>query len=170
MDVEAHQTRRAGVVSAAPALIVLLETGKYIEPRTVGLGPRQVPIEVTCPGIPAAAAQRAAAGDMERCWPARHAAIEGDQGGIAWLRLEKRCVTVVFDRARTPAEDKATVTVDEREDAAGVELYADAFQRVAPVVPREPLGFGERRAVSAGKEVEKSAVFSDREGGHGRQL
>jgi hypothetical protein len=39
-DVEAHQIRRAGVVPAAPALIVLLETGKHIEPRTVGLGPR----------------------------------------------------------------------------------------------------------------------------------
>src|SRR5690349_3408842 len=54
-NVEAHQTRRAGIVPAASALIVLLETGKHIEPRTIGLGPRQVPIEVTCPGIPAAA-------------------------------------------------------------------------------------------------------------------
>jgi hypothetical protein len=106
---------------------------------------------------------------MERCWPTRHAAIEGDRGGIARLRLEKRCITVVFDRAGTPAEDEATVTVDEREDAAGIELYADAFQRVAPVPPREPLSFGERRAVSAGKELEKSAVFSDRKGGRGRQ-
>src|SRR6516162_1673501 len=100
LDVEAHRSRRAGVVPAAPVLIVLLETGKYIEPRTVGLRPRQVPIEVTRPGIPAAAAaQRAAAGDMERCWPARYAAIERDRGGIARLRLEKRCITVVFDRA-----------------------------------------------------------------------
>src|SRR6516165_10874766 len=106
---------------------------------------------------------------MERCWPARYAAIERDRGGIARLRLEKRCITVVFDRAGTPAEDEPTVTVDEREDAAGIELYADAFQRVPPVPPREPLSFGERRAVSAGKELEKSAVFSDRKGGRGRQ-
>jgi hypothetical protein len=69
---------------------------------------------------------------------------------------------VVFHRARTPAEDEATVTVDRHEDTAGIELYADTFQRVAPVVRREPRGFGERRAVSAGKEPEKSAVFFDR--------
>ena len=99
---------------------------------------------------------------MDRCWPAHHAAIEGDRAGIARLRLEKRCIAVVFDRAGTPVEDEATVTVDEDEDATGVELYAGAFQRVAPVPRREPLGFGERRAVSAGKEVKKSAVFSDR--------
>jgi hypothetical protein len=97
---------------------------------------------------------------MERCWPAHHAAIEGDRAGIARLRLEKRCIAVVFDRAGTPVEDEATVTVDEHEDAAGIELYVDAFQRVTPIVPGEP--FGERRAVSAGKEVKKSAVFSDR--------
>jgi len=68
---------------------------------------------------------------------------------------------VVCHRAGTPAEDEATVTVDEHEDAAGIELYADFFQRVAPVVPREPLGFGERRAVSPVKEPEKSAVLFD---------
>ncbi len=61
------------------------------------------------------------------------------------------------------------VTVDEHEDAAGVELYADEFQRVAPVPPREPFGFGERRAVSARKEPKKSGVFSDRKRGRGRQ-
>ena len=99
---------------------------------------------------------------MELCWPARHAAIEGDQRGVARLRPDRRCITVVFYRAGTPAEDEATVPVDEHKDAAGIELYADAFQRVAPVVPREPLGFGERGAVPAGKEMDKSAVFSDR--------
>src|SRR6202035_2434192 len=83
----------------------------------------------------------------ERGWPARRAAIESDQDSIARLRLDRRCITLVFDRARTPAEDKATVTVNQHEDATGIELYIDAFQRVAPVVPREPLGFGERRAV-----------------------
>jgi hypothetical protein len=50
---------------------------------------------------------------MERCWPARHAAIEGDRDGIARLRLDRRCITVVFDRAGTLSEDEATVTVDE---------------------------------------------------------
>src|SRR5580704_17754992 len=99
---------------------------------------------------------------MERCWPARHTAIEGDGGGIARLRLDRRCVTVLCHRAGTRPEDEATVTVDEYEDAARIELYADAFQRGAPVVPREALGFGERYAVSAGKEPKKSAVLSDR--------
>src|SRR5947199_8706485 len=154
-DVEAHQACRAGLVPPYPALIILLETGKHIEPCAVGLGPRQVPIEVTCPGLPAAAAaQRAAAGYMERCWPARHAAIEGDRGGISRLRLDRRCITVVLHRAGTPAEDEATVTIDKHEDAAGIEPYADLFQRVAPVVRCEPFGFGEQRTVSTGKEPE----------------
>jgi hypothetical protein len=48
-----------------------------------------------------------------------HAAIEGDQGGIARLRLDRRGIAVVCRRAGTPAEDEATVTVDEHEDAAG---------------------------------------------------
>ena len=108
---------------------------------------------------------------MERCWPARHAAIEGDRARIARLRLDRRRITVVLYRAGAPAEDEATVTVDEYEDAAGIEPYANEFQRVAPLVPGKPLGlgFGERRAVAAGTEPEKSALLSDREGGHGRQ-
>src|ERR1700730_135046 len=135
-DVQAYQTRRPAFEPAAPALIILLETGKHIERRAVGLRPRQVPIEVTFPGIPAAAAaQRAAAGDMEWCRPARHAAIEGDRGRIARFRLDRRCITVVLYRAAAPAEDEATVTVDEHEDAAGIEPYANEFQRVAPLVP-----------------------------------
>src|SRR6266700_11114 len=115
-----------------------------------------MPIKVTCPRIPAAAAaQRAAAGDMERCWPARHTAIEGHRGDIARLRLDLRCIAVVCHRAATLPEDEATVTVDEQKDAAGTKLYVDEFQRVAPVVPHEPLGFGERRAASAGEKPKK---------------
>src|SRR5580700_207444 len=106
---------------------------------------------------------------MERCWPARRAAIERDRGGVARLRLDRWCVTVVYHRAGTPAEDEATVTVDEHEDATGIELHANGFQGIPPVVPREPLGFGQPRAASARDEPEKSAVFSDRKGGHGRQ-
>jgi hypothetical protein len=68
---------------------------------------------------------------------------------------------MIRDRAGAPAEDEAMVTVDEHEDAARLEMYAGEFQRVAPVVPRKPLGFGKWRAVTAGEESEKSTVLSD---------